>query len=310
VKVSGPPSASNTSSGPLLFGYLLACGLVVVWTGWVLVSRFGSQQTLTIWDIVALRFGIAALVILPLAFIWKASRLPLHKAALIIVCFGPVYALFVFGGFTYAPAAHAGVLMNGMLPMITTLIGMLVLNEWPTRGRVVGIVLILIGSVAIGSDGLLTLAPDTWIGDLLYVTAALLLGVYMIAARAWQLTMPQALVSLYLFSSATYIPFYLLSGVPSVLRGHALADWPWDEVLLQGTYQGLIVSFVGFSGFTIATRILGAPTMAAFMAAVPGIVLILAWPLLGEVPSLLATLGVGVATLGILFASNLIGRRI
>ena len=52
-------------------GYLYAALTVAVWSGFILVSRLGGKSPLTGWDVTALRFGTAALVLLP---VWLLRR--------------------------------------------------------------------------------------------------------------------------------------------------------------------------------------------------------------------------------------------
>ncbi len=299
----------KSETGPLWLGYALALFITCVWTGWILVSRHGVQQTLTIYDIAALRWGVGGTILLPFALVWGLSGLPVQRALLLVVFFGPPYALLVYVGFQYAPASHAGVLVNGLLPFITMVMAAIILRERANRSRLLGVVLILLGSACMAGDGLFFAPPGTWIGDLLFVSSALFLGGYMIAARSWNITQRQALAAVLVGGLLCFLPIYLLAPIPSTLQALPLQDWPWDEVLLQGSYQGILVSIGGVTCFTLATRILGSTTMAAFMAAVPAFALILAWPLLGEVPSILAIAGVVVVTGGILFASGILPQR-
>ncbi len=295
--------------GPLWLGYALALFILCVWTGWILVSRHGVQQSLTIYDIALLRWGVGGTLLLPFALYWGFSGLSLKRSLVLILFFGPPYALVVYSGFQYAPASHAGVLMNGLLPFITLMLGAVLLGERANATRLLGVALILLGSAFMAGDGLLLSPPGTWIGDLLFVATAFLLACYMVAARAWNISQRQVLSVVLVGGFLAYLPVYLLAPVPSTLQSLPIADWPWEEVLLQGGYQGILVSIGGVTCFTLATRILGSATMAAFMAAVPAFALILAWPLLGEIPSILAISGVVVVTGGILFASGILPLR-
>ena len=46
-------------------GFLAAAGVVLCWSGFNIVSRFGSRGAFTPYDIAALRFGVSALIALP-----------------------------------------------------------------------------------------------------------------------------------------------------------------------------------------------------------------------------------------------------
>lgn len=300
---------SKAAVGPLWLGYALALFITCVWTGWILVSRHGVNQSLTIYDVAMLRWGVGGTLLLPLAIKWSFGGLSLKRTLVLIVFFGPPYALVVYAGFQFAPAAHAGVLMNGLLPFITMVIGALLLRERANRTRLLGVFLILLGTIFMAGDGLLLAPPGTWIGDLLFVGTAIMLAGYMVAARVWNITQKQVLSVVLVGGFLAYLPVYLLAPIPSTLQSLPIAEWPWNEVLLQGTYQGILVSIGGVTCFTLATRILGSTTMAAFMAAVPAFALILAWPLLDEMPSILAITGVAIVTGGVLFASGILPLR-
>src|SRR5882724_12407316 len=46
-------------------GALYGLAAVSIWSGWIVVARLGLQSSLTPWDIAALRFGVAGLLLLP-----------------------------------------------------------------------------------------------------------------------------------------------------------------------------------------------------------------------------------------------------
>ncbi|NQV21292.1 MAG: EamA family transporter, partial [Rhodospirillales bacterium] len=78
-----------------------------------------------------------------------------------------------------------------------------------------------------------------------------------------------------------------------------------NEVLLQAVYQGLMPSFVGMYFMLLAVRHLGANRAAVFVSMVPVLAAVLAIPTLGEIPSALAWSGMGLVTVGALFALGL-----
>src|SRR6187402_3951897 len=51
-----------------LRGALYGLGAVSIWSGWIVVARLGLRTSLTPWDIAALRFGVAGLLLLPYVF--------------------------------------------------------------------------------------------------------------------------------------------------------------------------------------------------------------------------------------------------
>ena len=49
-----------------LIGYLLLAATMLIWGSFTLLSRLGATQSMTSWDIGALRFVTAALVLIPI----------------------------------------------------------------------------------------------------------------------------------------------------------------------------------------------------------------------------------------------------
>src|SRR5215467_5057230 len=109
-----------------------ACGLaaVSIWAGNIVVAGLGLRSSLTPWDITAIRFIVAGVVLAPylartgLAF----ERLGgLGLAALVLG--GAPTVLLANAGLLFAPAAHAGSLFPGAMPLMTAILAAIVLKE-------------------------------------------------------------------------------------------------------------------------------------------------------------------------------------
>ena len=76
----------------LIIGALAGMGVALPWAGWIVATRHGVQHTLTIYDIMGLRFGIAGLVILPWAIRSKLWRgLTPFRTTIVVAITGPPY---------------------------------------------------------------------------------------------------------------------------------------------------------------------------------------------------------------------------
>src|SRR5829696_7698422 len=99
-------------------GALYGLAAVSIWSGWIVVARLGLQSSLTPWDVAALRFGLAGLLLLPY-FVNKGFALErlgwIGLAAIVLGGGAPV--LFANAGLMFAPAAHAGALFPGVMPL-------------------------------------------------------------------------------------------------------------------------------------------------------------------------------------------------
>src|SRR5690606_33354331 len=81
------------------------------------------------------------------------------------------YALAVYTGFAFAPAAHAGVLVNGGIPFLTAIIAWLVLGQKPQGRSLLALAIALAGIVMIGLQSFthLEAGSQQWIGDLCFL---------------------------------------------------------------------------------------------------------------------------------------------
>lgn len=102
-------------------GFIAALAVVICWSGFNIVSRMGGRNILTPFDLAALRFGISALILSPFLLTTRFIATPLQLTILALFG-GHSYALLVYAGFSLAPAAHAGVLVNGGIPFAAALI--------------------------------------------------------------------------------------------------------------------------------------------------------------------------------------------
>ena len=286
----------NNNPNHILFGAAAAISVVFFWSGWIVVSRLGVTNTLTVYDITAFRFAVGAAVALPY-IIWRRAWRGLTPLRVLVLTLtsGIPYALLSYFGFTYAPAAHGGVFLNGCLPLFTTLFGWIWVGQRSRVSQLVGLGVILVGVTLVGYEGILSSSGGMiWFGDVLFLAAIALFATFMVANRVWSITPGQVLFSVTVVSAAVYIPIWLLW-----LESN-LAVAPKSEILLQGAYQGLVPSVLGISCLNIAVRHLGTNTTSVFLSAVPVVAALMAIPILQEMPGLPAWIGMVTVTVGIL----------
>ena len=287
----------------MLLGTIAAISVVFFWSGWIIVSRIGVTNTLTVYDVAGFRFGVGAAVALPYV-IWHRTWQGLTPLRILFLAMtsGAPYALLSYFGFIYAPAAHGGVFLNGCLPLFTAFWGWIWVGQKSRISQVVGLGLILIGVTLVGYEGFLSSSGSmAWIGDCFFLAAIALFAIFMVANRVWNINPGQILFSVTIVNAVFYIPIWLL------WLDSNLAIAPTSEILLQGTYQGLVPSVLGISCLNIAVRRLGANATSVFLSAVPVVAALAAIPILQEMPGLPAWIGMVTVTIGILLALGIIG---
>lgn len=95
-----------------------------------------------------------------------------------------------------------------------------------------------------------------------------------------------------------------------VISGKTIFLESWHELLLHGTFQGVLIGALFIFIYTRAVALLGAVENSVFIVAVPCVTTIAAVFLLREYPSPIVLFGVAVVTLGmsIFMRSNLSKR--
>src|SRR3954471_731880 len=168
-------TVGGCSTAEYVRGALYGLAAVTIWSGWIVVARLGLRTSLTPWDIAALRFGVAGLLLLP----YVGSRgLALDRLGWVglaaIVLGGGAPVLFANAGLMFAPAAHAGALFPGVMPLMVALLAAVFLREPFTAAKKIGFVLILFGALGIawGTGGSAVDSSQT-IGHALFLGSAL-----------------------------------------------------------------------------------------------------------------------------------------
>lgn len=256
-------------------GYFFAAGAVLIWSGFVLVSRLGGTSVLNAFDITALRFGTAALVLLPAWWFWKRVPLFNPKVLSLALSGGIAYSVTVYFAFKHAPAAHGAVLISGLLPFFVPLMALLILKEPLRRKLYFALPVIALGMICLGLD-IFGRTENTLPGDLLLVASSLLWALYTILAKrsglgAWETAIGSALLA-----ALIYLPVYML------LLPKAIMVAPLQDIILQAFYQGVVVAVIAMLFFMAAMTRLGPTRLGAFMALVPAVAGISASLILGE----------------------------
>lgn len=285
-----------TNNKTLYTGFLFGAAAAFIWGGFPVVTRHGVQQTLTPYDITALRFLFAGIVLLP--WFWRQGLKGMsYTAALVLTCgAGAPYLLLAAGGLTFAPASHFGVITPSSMLIFSSLGSWWWLGERVSTRRLFGIAVIIVGIVVIGWEGLTGGGEQVWLGDVMFVAAGLFWACYTLASRYWSVAPLQAITVVSVFSLLLYVPVYFVCAEPRI------SSAPLTEVLVQVLFQGLFSALLALLLYTRAVQILGAARGAVFGALVPCCALLLAFLVLGDIPTRFQWIGVAMVTAGMVWS--------
>jgi drug/metabolite transporter (DMT)-like permease len=282
----------------LLFGFVWAGIAVAIFGGWFVVTRFSVTRELNIWDITAIRFGIGALILLPVLL---GSRLRLRAWGLGFVfalLWGAPFVLLVALGLRLTSAAEAASTTPTLMPVFSGLMAWGVMREWPGWPRLLGYAAIVAGLVVLtfaSMPGGHAFQP-AGLGSL--ALAAAMWAAYTLLFRRAALSALQAAALICFWSALLFVPVYLWFGLGHL--GHASTQ----ELLLQGIYQGGLMSAVAIVTFNRAVAQLGPGAATAVIALIPAVSSLIAIPVLGEVPGPLAAMAIAVIICGVVLAAR------
>ena len=291
---------SNSTSADYAHGALCGFGAACIWSGWIVVARLGLRTSVTPWDIAALRFGVGGLLLLP--YLWRKG-LAMERlgwvglAALVLGCGAPM-VLLVNAGLLFAPAAHAGALFSGVVPIMVALLAASILHEAFTSAKRVGLALVLAGVIGIVWSTGGTIGTRQNIGHILFLGGALLWACYTVAMRRARLDGLHAAAIAAVGTLLLYMPAY------AVVTGASLFKAPLGDIALQAFVQGFLTAVVSLVLYGRAVSILGASSGAAFPALCPAMTAVLAIPILGEWPTAIDWIAIILISVGVYVVSG------
>ena len=297
-------SAFARSSHPsAAAGYIGGTVTVLIWAGWVLATRHSAATPLGTIDIGLIRYGVPVLALSPVW--WRVGLLPkgvpLHLLALMVAGSGALFFQLTTFAIHATPAASAGILLGGSMPLAAAVIGVTVFRERLDMSRWIGLAAILAGA-GILLAGSLSNRGIPWTSFLLLPLSALLWASYTHAFKRSGLTAVEAGAVIALWSFLIHIGLALIYGI-------ALGLASAGEIALQVMSQGVLSGLMAVLAYGIAVRALGGTQAAAFTAITPVLVTLGGGLLLGETVGLVEISAAALTGIGVALSTGLFSKR-
>lgn len=289
----------------VLAGFAFGLAAAAIWGAQAVVVRGGTLAGYSPLDLAVLRYVAAGLVLAP--FGWRArqalARIGLARLLALALAGGAGNALLFGWGLMHAPASHGGTIAPITAAVMGAVLGVPLLREWPSRGRLLAIAVTVAGVVLIGWDGIAGAHAGAWRGDLILLLAGTVWALFTLLLRRWRIPALPGNAAVCGLSALMLLPPWLLLG------GGAVPRLPVEAALAQVVMQGLLASALATTLYVRAVELMGGTRSACLTALVPVVSLLLAALVLREPLGAAQLIGVLLAVGGMLAAVLVTGTR-
>lgn len=273
-------------------GYLFVLITMCIWGGFTIFSRLNLHWHVSAWDLVAMRFAIAFLILMPILIYKKDLAFLWHPRPVILALTGGLaYCLTVYTAFLQAPAAHAAIFLNGCIPLCTAVAAYLLFRQ-PFDKHTWLSLSIMLSALALMSYLMLhDQASALGLGDLLFFISAVWWGIFTVLLKQWKLSAWHSMASVAIWSAIIYLPIYIL-----FIPKHFQEAEPL-HLLIQGLFHGVLVVIIATLTYVAAIERLGAFKTGSIVTLAPFMAAVIAVPLLDE--PLNAAIACGLGGMGV-----------
>ena len=273
----------------------IAAAIVAVSTASILI-RWSDSDAFTI---AFYRLGFATLILLPFALLDGTTPLRslLRRDVLLMAGIGVVlaahFALWITSLKTAGVTVASSVVLVTSHPVMVALVSHFLLKERVSRMTAAGIALGFAGVVGIAVADL-GVSTTTLGGDLAALGGGLMAGIYFLAGRRLRQRVSLPVYAFVVYGTAALAMFVLALGTGRL----APVGDVRRELLLFGA-MAIIPQIGGHTLYNWSLRFVTAPVVSVSLVGEPIGSSLLAWALLGEVPSNLVAIGALLALAGI-----------
>ena len=290
-----------------VLGVLAALATVTIWAAFLIGTRFAVSGNLTVDEVLILRLVPAFLIMIPLMLKLGVIIKGQSIFSVLMIALGAtaVFPYLISTGVYYAPASDAGALAPGMLPFWTALFAFLITGEKPSKIRLIGLIVILLGALLVGSYSILSSSgQNTWKGHFLFLTGAGMWSVYSVYFRQSGIDPLTGLVFGLFWGTAVVIPLLFLFGDVSFAKATTF------DIYSMIVLQGLLIAILAMLLYNFSIRQLGPAQTAAFGALTPILALVGGFVFLGETITLLKSIGIFIVAVGVVLASGIMEKAL
>jgi drug/metabolite transporter (DMT)-like permease len=254
-----PQTAVKNVASHTVYGVLAGCLVVLIWSGWIVMSRNGVMTSFSIWDLAFLRFATAATIVLPFFLrkphYWNQIFLP--KVALPALACGTVYVLLSFAALRSSAAANAGVVVNGLMPIAAMILLAIMAAKRPSVADYGISILLLSANLILLGGGLISLSSF-----LFFLMATFSLAFYVVSVRLWKIPLGIFFFAVPIVNALVVAPLWFL-------KDGSFEENTLEDIAMQALYQGILVTLGALTLLTFCIKSIGPVSASVIMSTVP-----------------------------------------
>ncbi|MGM8870609.1 DMT family transporter [Psychrobacter sp. 2Y5] len=297
---SSPRKNTSFAMSPLAKGYVAMIAVLLIWSGFALTVRAIGGSSLSIADVMLIRFSVPLLLLTP----WAYSSLKEIKNikwfdVLFILCGGVPFLLLASFGARTAPAAYVGTILTGTPVFFAALLSFIFYRQKISLKKFLAFMLILFGVTAmiIGNAGS---SPESLLhGVAFLLLASLVWAGYTLGLKNTKLS-PIAVAIVLSYTSFFIVLVMALVGILKTNLGVVSFDDALPFILVQGVGVG-VVSTIGFS---YAVNKLGSIRTLLLGSLSPGLTALLAALILHEPLTIVVVCGIMLSSIGVILSNR------
>lgn len=281
-------------------GLACAIGFLFLWATWIVLSRMSvTQDDLLASDVVMLRFAIAGLLVSPLIMKYWPRHLNIKQIFIIACGIGAPYSLPTISGLNYTSAGHAGVFINGMIPLITASLAWVLYRQKINIYCIIALFLVLIGCIGIGWQSLMTTYLDTDGLMQLYGIGLILCGTsvisfYIVFSSHLNVKPIEAVIVMGFVNGVVFSLIWLIFLPTNITQDN------FSIALSHGAFQAIGPSLIGLFCFQTAIRNIGKMTTSLIASFVPAVAAMLSIFILDETLDIYSVFGIAIVIIGVI----------
>jgi len=285
--------------------FVLVAGILAVSAASIFV-RFAQHEADSL-VIAAGRLVLASLVLAPIALARHREALRALTPGDLLLALGSGALLAIHFASWIASLALTTVLLSVVLvtttPLWVALLSPFLLRERLSRAAALGLLLAVAGAAVMAAGGGKAgpahgAAAGAWRGGALAVLGALAMAGYLIVGRRLRARMALVPYVFVVYGAAAVVLAIAVAVTGRRVTGLAPATWGWIALL------ALVPQLVGHTTFNWALRHLPATPVAVVLFGEPVGAALLAWLVLGEVPTAARVAGALVVLAGVFLAAR------